>query len=58
MGETKGQTGRDDSFWNQSVVLLKSTVQPQWLEMVHNAKRKPNLWNEWLKWRYRGKNAQ
>ena len=42
LGETKGKTERDDSFWNRSVVLLKSTVQPQWLEMVHNAKRKPN----------------
>ena len=43
LGETKGQTERDDSFWNRSVVLLKSTVQLQCLEMVHNAKRKP-LW--------------
>ena len=42
LGEPKGKTERDDSFWNWSVVLLKSTVQPQWLEMVHNTKRKPN----------------
>ena len=42
LGKTKGQTERDDSFWTPSVVLLKSTVQLQWLEMVHNAKQKPN----------------
>ena len=29
LGETKGETERDDKFWNRSVVLLKSTVQPQ-----------------------------
>lgn len=38
----KGKTECDDSFWNRFIVLLKSTVQPQWLEMVHNVKRKPN----------------
>jgi len=42
LGETTGQTEREDSFWNRSVVPLKSTVQPQWLEMACNAKRKPN----------------
>ena len=42
LGETKGQTERDDKFWNRSVVLLKWKVEPQWLEIVHNAKPKPN----------------
>lgn len=36
------ETERDSSFWNRSVVIMKSTAEKQWLDLVHAAKRTPN----------------
>lgn len=37
----RGLSERDDRFWN-SFVIMKSTVEPQWLKMVNTAKCKPD----------------
>ena len=42
LGARIGGSERDEHFWNRSVVLMKTKVEQQWLEMVHKAKRKPN----------------
>ncbi len=37
----RGLTERDDRFWNRFLVIMKTTVEPQWLKTVNTAKRKP-----------------
>ena len=42
LGVTRRETEREQSFWNSSIILMNSTVEDQWLDMVHKAKKKPN----------------
>ncbi|KAK3732674.1 hypothetical protein QZH41_007978 [Actinostola sp. cb2023] len=42
LGGKTGETERDETFWNRSVVFMKSTVEEKWLGMVNKAKTKPD----------------